>query len=254
MTHFSTHNSLLVEPDRHPLRPAASVAELGTVAVFAPHPDDESLGCGGLLALLSQFGCSAHVIVVTDGSRSHPNSVTHPAPRLAAIREAETRAALNALGWPPEAATFLRFGDCQLPDEGDAGFAPATLRLHRILASLSVDTVIVPWRRDPHCDHEATWRLARAAIAGLKKKPRWLEYPVWAWMHPTTAVAPAASEATAWRLDITPVLARKLHAIAQHLSQMGEVVRDDPDGFTLQPAMLQHFARPWELFLEPTHG
>jgi LmbE family N-acetylglucosaminyl deacetylase len=246
--------SLLVYPERHPLRPVAVAQQLGKVGVVAPHPDDESLGCGGLLAVLADCRASAHVIIMTDGSRSHPNSATHPAIRLASIREAETLAALRSLGWPASAATFLRYGDCRLPTDETADFAAAVIRLRKLLEDHAFETVVVPWRRDPHCDHEATWRLMRAAVVGMERKPRWLEYPVWAWVHATTPAAPRINEAKAWRLDIASVLARKLKAVAQHCSQMGGVVQDDPKGFVLQPEVLQHFARQWELFLDPTDG
>lgn len=243
--------SLLAEPERHSLRPPESVSSLGRVVVAAPHPDDESLGCGGLLALLAEAGQVADVIVLTDGTRSHPKSRSHPRERLAALREEETIAALAALGCPASAAHFLRFGDCTLPTGGTPAFAEAAVRLREVLNSLAPDTMFAPWRRDPHCDHEATWHLLRAAILEMASPPRWLEYPVWAWTQPEGEVAPRAEEAAAWRLDISPVTARKQQAIAQHRSQLGAIIHDDPDGFTLKPEMLRHFAHPWELFLEP---
>ncbi len=108
-------SSLLVEPEQHTLLPPETAVTLGTTVVIAPHPDDESLGCGGLLALLAAFGNSAHVLVMTDGSRSHPNSPSYPAARLAALREQETLAALEVLGLPASTARFLRYPDCGLP-------------------------------------------------------------------------------------------------------------------------------------------
>ncbi len=245
-------SQLLFDPDRHPLRAPEFVSELGRVVVVAPHPDDESLGCGGLLALLAAAGQAADVLIVTDGSRSHPNSRSYPSPQLAALREQETLSALAALGLPADAAHFLRFGDCALPEAGTPEFTEACRRIHKILEDLSPNTLLVPWRRDPHCDHEATWRLLRGAAVQLASAPRWLEYPVWAWEHAAEEAAPRAEEAVAWRLDISPVLARKQQAIAQHRSQMGAIIRDDPTGFVLKPEMLRHFAHPWELYLEPS--
>lgn len=260
MTKTATSNSsteqksisqLLIDPVRHPLRASVFASKLGRVAVAAPHPDDESLGCGGLLALLATAGQAADVLILTDGSRSHPDSRSYPAAQLAALREQETLSALAALGLPSGAAHFLRFGDCALPKEGTSEFTGACRRLHKILEDIAPDTLLVPWRRDPHCDHEATWRLLRGAAAQLASAPHWLEYPIWAWEHAAEDAAPRAGEAVAWRLDISPVLARKQQAIAQHRSQMGAIIRDDPTGFVLQPEMLRHFAHSWELYLEP---
>lgn len=242
--------SLLSGPDQHPLFSPATVRTLGSVLVAAPHPDDESLGCGGLLALCAQSGIPTHVVVMTDGSRSHPHSLSYPAARLAAVREDETRAALAELGLPAAWVTFLRHPDGALPLVDTPFFKKTAARLHAMLLALAPATLFVPWRRDPHCDHEATWQLFRQAIQSLPQPPRWLEYPIWAWPHAESGIAPQAGEVRAWRLDITPVLARKEKAIARHRSQTGTLIHDDPSGFTLEPAMLAYFAQPWELFLE----
>ncbi len=241
----------LCEPERHSLAPPETASTLGFSVVVAPHPDDETLGCGGVLALLAAAGKQPRVIVMTDGSRSHPHSRTHPPATLAAVREQETLAALAELGLHARAATFLRFGDCALPGRDTAEFHDAVTRLRALLATLYPDTLFVPWRRDPHCDHQATWHLMRAALDGDRPRPRWLEYPVWAWMQPEGDVAPRTDEGHAWRLDISPVIARKQQALSRHASQLGKIVHDDPTGFTLEPSVLAHFAMPWELFLEP---
>jgi len=238
--------SLLLDPERHPLRPADAVRALGRTVVLAPHPDDESLGCGGLLALLAAHGVPARVVVVTDGAMSHPGSAAYPVARLRALREAEAREAVAALG--VDDVAFLRHSDCGMPAPGSAAFQAAADALADVLAD--ADTVLVPWRRDPHCDHVGTWALAAAAVARLDGPPRWIEYPVWAWPHADTEVAPQVGEAEVWRLDIGPVRPQKRRAIAAHRSQTG-LITDDPDGFQLAPDMLAHFARPWELFLEP---
>ena len=47
----------------------------GPIIVLAPHPDDETLGCGGLLAACAAAQIPAHIFVLTDGSLSHPNNM-----------------------------------------------------------------------------------------------------------------------------------------------------------------------------------
>ena len=250
-TSGATAVSLLEDPERHEVRPPEWAASLGRTLVAAPHPDDESLGCGGLLSLLADAGQHPHVLVLTDGSRSHTQSPSYPAARLAALREGETLRALTELGLPACAAQFLRFGDCALPAEHTAAFADAVSLLRDRLTAIRPDTLLVPWRRDPHCDHQATWRLMRTAWRDAAPFSRWLEYPVWAWTQASGDAAPRADEASAWRLDISPVLARKARAIAQHRSQLGEIIDDDPTGFALQHEVLTYFLQPWELYLEP---
>jgi LmbE family N-acetylglucosaminyl deacetylase len=248
MTDAVSAPPLLLDPERHEARPAEAVRELGRVVVLAPHADDESLGCGGTLALLARAGQPAHVVVVTDGTGSHPNSAGHPPARLRSLRETEAQRAVRLLGHGGR-VEFLRFPDSGLPSEGTAAFEAAARRLAGLVDDLRPDTVLVPWRRDPHCDHVGTWRLA---AAGRRPGVRWLEYPVWAWTRPDDpACAPCEGEATAWRLDVSDVLSTKARAVAAHRSQTSDLIADDPDGFRLGPDALAHFQRPWELFLEP---
>lgn len=248
MTSSVAASSLLHDPERHAIRPPHAVRDLGRTVVLAPHADDESLGCGGLLAALAQEGLPAHVVVVTDGTGSHRNSPSWPAPRLRALRETEAQRAVGHLGHEGR-VEFLRLPDSGLPATDTLAFEAAADRLATLLDDLRPDTVLVPWRRDPHCDHEGTWQLAAARRRG---DVRWIEYPVWAWVHPHAA--PLDDEATAWRLDVSGVLDAKERAVAAHRSQTTRLIDDDPDGFQLQPDVLAHFQRPWELFLEPHDG
>ena len=54
--------------------------------VLAPHADDESLGCGGLLAQAVAAGLQPGVLVLTDGAGSHPGSTRYPPARSSRTR------------------------------------------------------------------------------------------------------------------------------------------------------------------------
>ena len=102
---------------------ALPFAPLDTIApdaslILAPHPDDESLGCGGLIAALSEAGRPPLVVCVTDGSASHPGSRTHPPARLKTLREAELCAACAELGVPAQNVHFLGLTDAKAPIDG----------------------------------------------------------------------------------------------------------------------------------------
>src|SRR5258706_3541998 len=75
--------------------------------VLAPHPDDEVIGCGGLVALHLREGRKVHVAVATDGAQAG----------VAPQRESESRAALALLG--AVTIEFLRFPDRQLSRHGE---------------------------------------------------------------------------------------------------------------------------------------
>ena len=228
--------SFLEAPERHPLRPLDTVA--GPVAVVAPHPDDESLACGGLLAGLASAGVAVRVVVVTDGTGSHPASLRYPPGRLRALREAETLAALAALGLTASAVRFLRQPDGRL---GACEPAPIVSTLAGAIGDAR--TVVAPWDRDPHPDHVATAALVATACARLGT-PRRVAYPVWAWLRGEEAPATG----TPWRLDIAAVRDRKRRAVAAHRSQTTALIDDDPDGFVLSAQLLAPFDRDWELF------
>jgi LmbE family N-acetylglucosaminyl deacetylase len=218
---------------------------LGRVAIVAPHPDDESLGCGGLIARLAALGKPPLVVVVSDGTGSHPNSRSFPAERLRTLREEETRAAVAALGlpFPPQ---FLRLRDTAVPHPGEPAFAEAVERFASALPPKGVDTIAVSFRDDPHWDHQAAFALATAVIARTARPVRLLEYVIWN-DDAATATPPGFRPR---RLDIAGVLDAKQRAIACHRSQTSDLISDDPDGFRLEPAMLRRFERPWETYLE----
>ena len=242
--------SPLANPNALSLQPATAVAEFGSTLVVAPHPDDESLGCGGAIALLRRMGCPVRVLVISDGTRSHPNSRAFPPSRLQALRERETLAALSVLDVEADAVTFLRLPDGAVPVPAADGFAQAVARCLTYLATFASSTILLPWRRDPHPDHRSTWQLLHTALAALSLSPRLVEYPVWDWDPAQRGDAPRPDEVMAWRLDISAVLPQKLRAIAAHRSQTTDLINDDPEGFRLTPEMLANFAHPWELYLE----
>lgn len=228
-----------------PFADAATIAG-GTCLILAPHPDDESLGCGGLIAELCARGAPPVVVILTDGAGSHPGSRRYPPARLTALRAAEAAAATGALGLPSGRLHHLGAPDTAAPHRG-----PALDRLADRLASLAADfeatTVLTTWPHDPHCDHLAAWLVAVAAAD--RAALRLLCYPVWGWTLPPDTILPDAAW-TGWRLDITERTAAKEAAIAAHASQLTGLIDDDPAGFRLPETLLGIFRHPYEVYLE----
>ncbi len=231
-------------------QPLSDLHQLGSTLVVAPHPDDESLGCGGTVALLRQLGYPVHVLFVSDGTMSHPNSPTYPAKRLRQVRESEALQALQILGVNPDCATFMRQQDTQVPTPGTPGFAKAVDQVTDVLTTVRPTTVLVPWRRDPHRDHRASWQIMHEAVSQLIDQPRVLEYLIWLWELGNSADMPQPEEVTVWRVSIESVFEQRRQAIAAHRSQVTRLIDDDPTAFYLSPELLTHFAEPRELFLE----
>jgi LmbE family N-acetylglucosaminyl deacetylase len=203
-----------------------------------------------LVALLRAAQVPVAVVLISDGTMSHPHSRKYPAAARRVLREAEFNEALGILGVEPGANLLLRLPDGAVPTLGAEGFEDAVDAVSRFLTAWAPATIVVPWRRDPHPDHRATSQLVHVALASLASPPRVLEYLVWAWERAAPADLPQPHEVTGWRLNISSVLAQKQRAIAAHRSQIDGVIDDDPSGFQLSPQMLAHFAKPYEVYLE----
>ena len=235
----------------YPSRPASYAATLGRTLIVVPHPDDEALGCGGLLALLRQAGLPVAAALVSDGTMSHPHSRDFPPPARRELRYAEFRHALAVLGVAEnEDVRYLGLPDGQVPSAGPV-FGAAATELAAFIQEFKADTVLTPWRRDPHPDHRATAALTAAALAQLPQSPRRLEYVVWAWERAAPADLPQPGEGQGFQLEVAPVLAAKQRAIRAHRSQLAPgTIADDPEGFLLSEGMLAHFAQPFEVYIE----
>ncbi len=186
-------------------RPPLDLAGVDEVLVVAAHPDDETLGAGGLIAECVRRGIRVRVVVVTFGG-------TERVPELAA--------AMGVLG---AAAESLGFGDGQTREQRD-GIAEA---LRPMIERLGRGALIAaPWRGDGHRDH----RVVGEVVAELAVGRRLVEYPVWLWHwgSPDSADVPWQQFASL-RIDV----GRKAAALAEYRSQSG-LLRDD---------FLENFAR-----------
>ena len=229
------------------LDPAAIPHQRRSVLVIAPHPDDETLGCGGLIALGRQQS-RFFIVFVTDGSASHPRSMKWPRPRLARCREKEAAEALRRLGAGGAHRRFLRLIDAAMPMPDTPAWDVALRNLVTIIVEFQPDVALLPWRRDPHCDHRASWQLAHTALQLAKIYPLTLEYAVWLEELGAPADYPRPEEASRVVYDISEVLPAKQAAIAAHVSQTTPLITDDPNGFRLTPATLARLIRPTETY------
>ncbi len=220
----------------------------GGLVVVAPHPDDESLGCGGLIAEACARGTPTRLVVVSDGAGSHPGSRRYPPSRLRALREEETRAAAAELGLPAAAIQFIGLPDRFVPSAGPQAEG-ACAAIAALAREVEAGAICVTWRHDPHCDHLAAADIVEAARDSFGDA-RVLAYPIWGWTLPVDRdVGPAPR---GYRLDVSRHLQAKLAAVAAHRSQTTDLVDDSPNAFRLTPEMIANFAKPHEILLETT--
>lgn len=210
------------------------------LVVVAPHPDDEVLTCGGLLASLVEGAHEGLLISVTDGEGSHPGSLRWTPQRLRNTREVESLTALTRLGLDLQSWDWQRL---HLPDSG-----VKTLDLAERLRALirPGDQLISTWRQDGHCDHEATALACAQVAAGCGA--RHIEAPVWAW-HWAVPGDPRLPWARARRLDLDEAaVQRKREAIQAHASQL-----EGPEP-VLGERLLETLLQPFEMFFLPAGG
>jgi glycosyltransferase involved in cell wall biosynthesis len=230
--------------------------ERRSALVIAPHPDDETLGCGATIARKTAAGTSVHIVFVTDGRRSHRSSVISP-DALARLRRAEALEAAARLGVPPERITFLdvedgRVGECT---------GEIQTRLLRIIEQTRPEDLFIPFRIDRHPDHQDLGALLEAIAASERTSARILAYPIWFWTLKAWCAGPADSPRAVTRMAaalvrLRPVtvrtrshLATKRHALAAHRSQTVRLT-DEPSWAVLDAPFLGHFFSRSELFFE----
>ncbi|MCW2271213.1 1D-myo-inositol 2-acetamido-2-deoxy-alpha-D-glucopyranoside deacetylase [compost metagenome] len=208
------------------------------LVVVAPHPDDEILGCGGLLAMLHGREPALLLVSVSDGEASHPHSQQWSQERLREQRPRESAAALRRLGLDLGQLQWLRLG-----------LADTTVAQHeRWLAEHLVgllrpqDRVLTTWRLDGHSDHDAVGRACARACETVGAQL--LEVPIWAW-HWARPNDPRLPWPRAHKLFLDPgVRVLKQQAIAAHTSQL---LADGDTPAVLLPTTLVRLLQPFEL-------
>lgn len=178
--------------------------------IIAPHPDDEVIGCAGLIQALVERGTPPHVIILTGGEGSHRGCCNTPQKTIVAERHQLTITAAKTLGLPLSNIHCLEY-----PDGGVTFVHSETEKLKTILHLLSPKALFLPHWGEGWNDH--------TNVAGIVKElmkchvVNIYEYCVWMWYY------------NVWNLDyknarilsMTPTQhQRKLKAIEQYVTPL----------------------------------
>jgi LmbE family N-acetylglucosaminyl deacetylase len=150
------------------------------IVVFAPHPDDETLGCGGTIVKKIKEGYSLFMIFMTNGASGSDYShygMTSGLTRqeLKEIRKQEAKNACNILGVDSRNLFFLDFEDRTLMKNREA----AQEKVTEILRMLSPVEVYFPHKKDQNKDHLATNSTVKRSFENLPKQPVKYQYVIW---------------------------------------------------------------------------
>jgi LmbE family N-acetylglucosaminyl deacetylase/GT2 family glycosyltransferase/FtsZ-binding cell division protein ZapB len=187
---------VLIEAETIPYEPAQLRGE--RLLVLAPHPDDEAIGCGGLVALHLREKRLVRIVVATDGAQGG----------TAETREQESRRGLSRLGAGAE-LSFLRYADRSFGNE-------AAPRLREELAAFRPDLILVPSPIEIHPDHLALARVFCDLVQSDETLSAGLATAKVAFYEVGQPLRPNAI------VDITDVAEMKFAAIAQHASQLAQ--------------------------------
>ena len=169
------------------------------VLVLAPHPDDECIGCGGLVVRLVQAGVPVRVVLVTDGSGAGglPGGA-------GLVRQDEFRASLQRLGVSNYA--LLNFSDGQLTPT-----APLFDAIAEEVCRFAPNWLLAPSAADAHRDHRCVAQAARQAAMSHACVDTLLEFETWGAL-PATHV-----------LDITNEFSSKMAALSEHRTALAQM-------------------------------
>ncbi len=216
------------------------------ILVIAAHPDDDVIGCGGLLSHVARGGGSVLAIYLTDGGRSHVGSRTFDSKAIVALREREAIDALTALGIR-KAPMFFRLPDSALGDLTTTARAETIDLLARTIAEYGPDLVLAPWRRDPHSDHIAAYALTRESMRCAAYEGDFASYEVWLPIRGSVADRPKPGEVSTLAVEVDAIgTVEKRRAILAHASQTSDLIADDPSAFRATPEMIETWTQPIE--------
>lgn len=246
--------------------PLAPEAIARSAMVFAPHYDDETLGCGGMIAMKCRAGALCRIVFMTDSSASHGPGADRA--QLSRRRRNEAHAAGRVLGVADQDIVSLSFPDQHLEKHA----AEATDRVEALLREGCPEQIFIPHSNEPliwSSDHRAATSIVKAAASRIGREFEIFEYPVWLWfgypwvdlrMRPRYELRPLLRATLSgalgvrlaltctFELNISDVLERKRAAIAAYRSQLGEPAGTPSLADVAGGQFLDWFLRPVEVF------
>lgn len=185
--------------------------------IVAPHPDDETFGCGGLIALKLAAGVAVRIVLLTDGE-AVDNAAGEEKSHIAKCRKIEFIKACEELGLDVGTSLiWLHLPDGKIPHPGQPGFSEAVKLLSAEIEAIVPSEIYCPHLQDVVHDHVAAARMTLAARRISGRVFSVFYYPIWIWYLSSMGLGKRLDLRDAWRLDISSVLAVKHRALAAYL-------------------------------------
>lgn len=150
------------------------------VLIVAPHPDDEVLGCSGLIQRMIENGKQVHIVILSGGGKSHQSCCHIDESTLIDSRRNLSRKAAEILGLPLNQLHFLDYPDGRISYND-----PETQRLQTLIEKISPDAIFVPHKGEGWSDHIEAGKIVREIIRTKTTPIQLYEYCVWFWYYNT---------------------------------------------------------------------
>jgi LmbE family N-acetylglucosaminyl deacetylase len=221
---------------------------LKSVLIVAPHPDDEVLGCGGLLAECTDNGIRTDILFLTNGEASHKGCCVIPEKDVATMRRSQAVSSSKILSIPHERLHFLGSRDGELPCKDQDGFVSLSKEIAAWIEKTAPAAVLCPNPFEEWRDHVAAEELTRFAITILPKRPKLYYYCVWFWYSMPLVKARNINWQRAQLLDISKHFLLKRQAMSIYLDDLAPC--ENPWIGKLPSQFLSSFNWDKELFFE----
>lgn len=211
--------------------------------IIAPHPDDETFGCGGLITQKIQDGANVYILFLTNGEKSLR---TIPEAELKRIRRASAIKASELLGVRENNIHWMDLPDGSVPRLGTPEFNSTRDNLLTLIQTLQVDEVFATHYLDGWSDHIAAYELA---IEALKKSEQNIDlyvYWVWAWYYLGIKQIVSLPWNKIFLLSIQSVFATKQKALQVYFDV--KTPNGEPYMGNLPKMFLKAFEWPYEVY------
>jgi len=217
------------------------------IIVFAPHPDDETVGCGGAIAKRISQGYDVLIVVMTDGRHAFSHSLgihSDPSPEEVKMkRREEIKGVMKIYGLPEENLILLDFEDRKLQENAEE----AEEIVAQILEKNRPEEIYFPAKQDYHKDHKATNRIVKNSIRKLGLPTTKYQYIV---SHRFSRIGPIYNDLLepfkhTIFMDISEFLRLKEQALRAYMSEISIISKTQK-----RPIVEDHeqYLRPYEEF------
>ena len=219
----------------------------GNVVIVAPHPDDETFACGGLIAHKKTKNARVSVVFLTDGEAAHRGCCNTEPEKIALARQRLAVESGKILGVKAEDMFWLGLPDGKIPQKHNLNFKSSVEKLAKLIEEIKPQEIFAPHHLDCWPDHEAANELVRAALKKYVHPYKLYHYPVWMWHNLRFRDFPKLLSSKVCRLNIRSVMDKKSDAIQYYLSECVPICGKPYCG-NLPEGFVDHFNYPYEIY------